>query len=146
MTRLKTLFPTFLFTFVVFAICRTVYADDVVTPFPDWLSQVFQLGRDWKSLGTLGAIAVAVKLLVDATKTDLLGGFFKKLPGGAQILVVMGLATVSVGLTVLIKGGSWVDVLSAVIQSSSAAVFLHEVLKQVFGIGASASSQGVLKK
>jgi hypothetical protein len=58
----------------------------------------------------------------------------------------MGLATVSVGLTVLIKGGSWVDVLSAVIQSSSAAVFLHEVLKQVFGIGASASSQGVLKK
>ena len=110
-----------------------VFASDGTLPLTDWLASIFS--ANWKGLSAWGVVGLVIKLLVDATKTELLGGLFKKLPDAAQVLLILGLSTLSVGVGVLATGGSWGQGVSAIVQSSAAAMFINEVLKRVLGLG-----------
>lgn len=90
----------------------------------DVLVGIFSLVKSWGSLGLYAGIATALKLIVDGTKAL---GIFDKIPAQLQALFVMLIGFVTVGLTTLASGGSFLAALSAALGSSAGAMLLHEV-------------------
>lgn len=103
-----------------------VVVPDPPVPFLDWLKNALTLGASWGKVALWTFIAAAVKLLVDATKTDLLGNLFHKLGDTGQILLINLLSVLSVGTTALASGVAPLDALMAAVGSAGGAMLLHE--------------------
>ena len=122
--------------FILVPICG-IAADVVPVPqpvegsFTDWLQHAITLFKDWKTLGIWAGIAAVVKLVVDATNTQFLGGLFDKLgPAGKALLIAVAGCLVA-GTTVLASGGSVVEAVGAALASSGGAVALNELIKLI---------------
>jgi hypothetical protein len=102
-----------------------------VVPIQDWLGQALALGKDWKAMGVWAVLAGLVNLLINASKTELIGGLFHKLSDNAQVLLILGLSTVLAGVTVLAKGGTLADAAIATLQSAAGAMFFQEFFNRV---------------
>lgn len=115
-----------------------VMAADVV-PMPtedgsllEWILAVLAFAKGAASgMGGWAIVAGLLKLVVDATKTQLLGGFFDKLGSVGKLLVVTGASALLVGVSALASGASFWEALAAVVASSSGAVFLNEIIKAI---------------
>lgn len=107
------------------------FGADEAQPLGDFLMSLFNLLKDWKTLGTMGVVSAVLLLIVQATKTQFLGGFFDKLGAVGKRLLVLGISAVMVGLPVLMQGGTVVAALAAILGSSAGAVFLNELLKAI---------------
>ena len=123
---------------VLFLAPLLVMAADVV-PLPmedgsllEWILAVLAFAKGAASGMTGWAIIAGIlKLVVDATKTQILGGFFDKLGSVGKLLVVTGASAVLVGVSALASGASFWEALAAVVASSSGAVFLNEIIKAI---------------
>jgi hypothetical protein len=128
----------FLITGFFMFLMRAALADTPVAlvptqalPIQDWLGQALALGKSWKSVGVWAVLAGVVNLLVNASKTELLGNLFHKLSDNAQVLLILGLSTAAAGLTVLAKGGTLADAAVASLQSAAGAMFFQEFFNRV---------------
>lgn len=122
----------FLLVLAVLLMPVFAFADGEATvPIGDFLMQLFNLVKDWKTLGTIGLVSAVLVLVVQATKTQYLGGLFDKLGPVGKRLLVLGISAVLVGLPVFVAGGSFVSGIAAILGSSAGAVFLNELLKAI---------------
>ncbi len=87
--------------------------------------------KSWGTLGVFAGIAAALKLLVDATKAI---GLFDKIPQAYQSLFVLGVGTLTVGLTALAAGATLPMAIGASISSSAAAMLFHELCDDLLGL------------
>lgn len=123
-------FLSFLPLILIFAVLAPIaFGDDATTqpiPLLDWLKSALSLGASWGKVALWSFIAAAVKLLVDATKTDFLGNLFHKLGDTGQVLLINVLSVLTVGTTALATGVAPLDALMAAVGSAGGAMLLHE--------------------
>lgn len=94
------------------------------------VDSILALIKNWKGLGTLGALSSILVLLVQLLKTELLGGWFEgKAPLVKRALIVIFGVINGVILSVWTGGLSWMEAIMGGLLVSGGAMAIYEVIK-----------------
>lgn len=111
---------------MVLAVCGLAYAQAAPAPTAgSVIGDFFGLVKSWKDMSIYAAIALLIKLIVDGIKVF---NLWDKIPAKLQSYVVVAVGAVTVGLTTLATGGTFLQALSATLGSSGVAMLMHEML------------------
>jgi len=97
---------------------------------PEPTTTLLDLIKNWKEMTPLGIGMGLVSMLVQALKSDKLGGLFKNFKYKRTLIVILG-QIYAIGLMV-VQGSSWISAIITGLISSGGAVAIYEAIKPLF--------------
>lgn len=102
--------------------------------FGAWIGEAVNDYHVWGSVGIFAAVALGLKLLVDLLNVSFIYQWYGKLSPKIQLIIVHVLAALTAGIGIKASGGSWLAAAGATIVASGGAVYLDQLLSNLFGL------------
>jgi hypothetical protein len=118
--------------------CALVFADAPGNgDFGTWIGEAMGDAAVWKVSGAAAIAAMLVKLIADFVNVNFVYAWVGKLSPTVQLIIVHGLAALTAGTAVLVGKGTWLQALGATFIAAGGAVYLDQLLSNVFGLNIS---------
>lgn len=132
-----------LLTFILFVFPFWVFGQEAPLPTMPTIPEVPTLSaiadlvmymiKNWKALGTLGAVSAILSLLIGILRGPWLDGWFAKLGQGWKRAIILILGQVLGIIIMLVEGSVWYVAIIQGLFTSGGAILIYETLKPLLG-------------